>query len=145
MTDAIDTTTAGRRTPVAGGPAATLLGMELVELRPGHSHVRMTVTEPMLNAYDVCHGGYVFMLADTAFGEAANAHGPVALATHAEIAFTAAVRAGTVLEARATELVRYGSGKRNAMYDVQVTDPDGEVCAQFRGTVKVLTTPTEAP
>ena len=126
---------------LAGGPAAQLAGVELVEARPGYAHARMLVTPSLLNAYGLCHGGFVFLLADTAFGAAANAYGSISLAAHAEIVYTSPAPPGVTLEAHATELVRYGDGNRNAIYDVQVTGGTGEVFAQFRGTIKVLRSP----
>lgn len=126
---------------LAGGPAAEACGIELIEARPGHAWLRMVVADFMLNAYGLCHGGYAFLFADTAFGAAANAHGPVALATHAEIVFTRPAPAGVTLLARADELVRFGRNDSSAIYDVQVTDEAGAVYAQFRGTIKVPAAP----
>ena len=54
----------------------------------------MTVTPRHLNFNGGCHGGAVFALADTAFGLAANSHGPVAVGIDAHITFQAAVRSG---------------------------------------------------
>ncbi len=66
-------------TPYAHDPVSRALGIVLDAAAPGRARVRMRVTEDMANTHGITHGGYVFLLADTAFGYAANAAGPVAL------------------------------------------------------------------
>jgi acyl-CoA thioesterase len=109
--------------------ASRALGMELVEAAEGSAVVRMPVTAAMINGHAVAHGGYLFLLADSAFACACNSHGPVTLAAGAEITFVAPVRLGDVLEAHARERIRYG---RSGVYDVTVYR-GGEVVAEFRG------------
>ena len=96
---------------------------------PGRATARMTVTEAMLNGHGTCHGGYLFLLADAAFGCACNSYGKVTFAAAANIAFLAPAYAGDVLLAEATERTRTG---RNGVYDVTVTRST-EVLAEFRG------------
>ena len=91
--------------------------------------LRMRIAPTMINGHDIAHGGYLFMLADTAFACACNSHGPVTVAAGADITFLAPVRAGDVLTATATERVTYG---RNGIYDVTVSR-GGETVAEFRG------------
>ncbi|TMR99335.1 hydroxyphenylacetyl-CoA thioesterase PaaI [Nonomuraea basaltis] len=110
--------------------ASAALGIELTELAAGRAVCRMTVTDQMINGHDLCHGGYVFLLADTAFACACNTHGPVTVAAGAEITFVSPARAGDVLVAEAAERTRYG---RSGIYDITVRRPDGEVVAEFRG------------
>jgi acyl-CoA thioesterase len=114
-------------------PASRGLGMELLEAGGGRARVRMTVTAAMVNGHAIAHGGYVFLLADTAFACACNSHGPVTVAAGADISFLRPVREGDVLEAYAVE--RSGSG-RSGIYDVTVTR-DGDVVAEFRGRSRV--------
>ena len=109
--------------------ASRALGMELVEASEGGAVVRMPVTDTMINGHDLAHGGYLFLLADTAFACACNSYGPVTVAAGADITFVAPVRRGDVLEAHARERVRYG---RSGVYDVTVYRDD-EVVAEFRG------------
>ena len=52
---------------VSQDPFARFLGIELLELRKGYSHVAMTVHEHMLNFHGIPHGGAIFTLADAAF------------------------------------------------------------------------------
>ncbi len=110
------------------------LGMELVEAGDGAAVVRMRVTDSMVNGHGMVHGGYVFMVADTAFACACNSRGPITVAAGADITFLQPTRAGDVLEARARE--RSTSG-RNGVYDVTVLS-GGDVVAEFRGRSRVI-------
>ncbi|MEV0994862.1 hydroxyphenylacetyl-CoA thioesterase PaaI [Nonomuraea sp. NPDC050202] len=121
---------------MAADTASAALGIELAELGEGRAVCRMTVTRQKINGHDLCHGGYVFLLADTAFACACNTDGPVTVAAGAEIAFVSPARAGDVLEAEAAERTRYG---RSGIYDVTVRRPDGQVVAEFRGRSRELT------
>lgn len=109
--------------------ASRSLGMHLVDAGPGFATVRMTIADTMVNGHALAHGGYVFLLADTAFACACNSHGPVTLAAGADITFVAPVRRGDLLEARAIERVRFG---RSGVYDVTVYRGE-EIVAEFRG------------
>jgi acyl-CoA thioesterase len=114
--------------------ASRAAGITLVEAGTGHATVRMTVTDTMVNGHAIAHGGYVFLLADTAFACACNSHGPVTVAAGADITFVASAGLGDELTARATERVTYG---RSGVYDVTVTRGD-EVIAEFRGRSRTL-------
>jgi len=110
------------------------LGMELVEAGAGRARVRMTVSAAMVNGHAIAHGGYVFLLADTAFACACNSHGPVTVAAGADISFLRPVREGDVLEASAAERA---AGGRSGIYDVTVRR-DGDVVAEFRGRSRTI-------
>src|SRR5262245_22364353 len=97
------------------------LGMELDDVGPGTARIRMTVTQAMANGHDICHGGFVFALADSAFAVACNSHGATTLAARCDITFVTPVRTGDVLVADAAERVRYG---RSGIYDVSVRRGD---------------------
>ncbi len=121
-----------------GDRASNALGIELIEAAEGHAVASMKITETMVNGHDIAHGGYVFLLADTTFACACNSHGPVTVASGAEISFVAAGELGDHLIATATERTRYG---RNGIYDVTVhrETPDGpEVVAEFRGRSRTI-------
>ncbi|WP_174537713.1 hydroxyphenylacetyl-CoA thioesterase PaaI [Micromonospora chalcea] len=110
------------------------LGIELVSAGDGAAVARMRVTPAMLNGHAIGHGGFVFLLADTAFALACNSHGPATVAAGGEISFLRPVREGDVLEAYATERVRHG---RSGIYDVTVRRGD-EVVAEFRGRSRTI-------
>jgi acyl-CoA thioesterase len=118
----------------AADEASRGLGIELLEVGAGGSRLRMTVTDAMVNGHGICHGGYVFLFADTAFACACNSRGPVTVAAGADISFIAPVRAGDVLTAVAEERVSFG---RSGIYDVSVLRAD-EVVAEFRGRSRLL-------
>jgi acyl-CoA thioesterase len=109
--------------------ASRRLGIELVEAADGHATVRMRVAPEMVNGHAIGHGGYVFLLADTAFACACNSRGPVTVAAGADITFIAPVHEGDELIARAQERTRYG---RSGIYDVTVQRGE-QVVAEFRG------------
>jgi acyl-CoA thioesterase len=117
--------------------ASRSLGIELTELAEGQAVLRMRVTETMINGHAIGHGGYVFLLADTAFACACNSHGPVTVAATATITFLAPVAAGDLLTARASERVTYG---RSGICDVTVRRGD-QVIAEFRGHSRTLPRP----
>jgi acyl-CoA thioesterase len=118
----------------AADHASRAVGMELVHTGLGTAVVRMRVAMQMLNGHAIAHGGYVFMLADTAFACACNSEGPVTVAAGADISFIAPVREGDVLVATAAERTRYG---RSGIYDVTVRR-DTEIVAEFRGRSRIV-------
>jgi len=131
----------GREMP--RGPAAAMfaadqasrgLGMELLHLGPGTAIVQMRVALQMLNGHSIGHGGYVFMLADTAFACACNSEGAATVAAGADISFVAPVREGDILTATAVERTRFG---RSGIYDVTVRRGE-DVVAEFRGRSHTL-------
>jgi len=122
----------------AADAASQALGIELLAAEAGNARLRMRVIAAMVNGHDIAHGGYVFLLADSAFACACNSHGPVAVAAAADITFVAPARVGDELVAEATERTRFG---RTGIYDVTVfRDAAGErtVIAEFRGTSRIV-------
>jgi acyl-CoA thioesterase len=115
--------------------ASRALGMELIAVEPGHAVLAMNVTEQMVNGHDLCHGGYIFALADSAFAFACNTYNQRTVAQHCSIAFVAAAQRGDRLVARATERMRAG---RSGIYDVTVTREEGFVIAEFRGHSRTI-------
>ncbi|WP_198413149.1 hydroxyphenylacetyl-CoA thioesterase PaaI [Micromonospora sediminimaris] len=115
--------------------ASNRLGIELLSAADGSAVARMRITDGMVNGHHIAHGGYVFLLADTAFALACNSHGPATVAAGADITFIRPARQGDVLVARANERTRYG---RSGIYDVTVSREGGEVVAEFRGQSRTL-------
>ena len=111
-------------------PASQALGMTLDEIRPGYARMRMRVREDMLNGHGTCHGGYIFMLADSAFAFACNSHNANTVGAGCTIDYLAPGRAGDVLVAEAVEQALSG---KTGVYDVVVMDEDGRKVALFRG------------
>lgn len=122
----------------ADDAASRALGMVVDGVGPGRATVRMTVTSAMTNGHGTCHGGYVFLLADSAFAFACNTYDIVTVAAAADVVFVAPARVGDELIAEAVERVRFG---RSGVYDITVRRTDGEVVAEFRGHSRSLGTP----
>jgi len=108
--------------------ASRSLGIVIEDVALGHATARMRVSAEMVNGHAIAHGGYIFLLADTAFAFACNTHGPT-VAGAAEIVFVRPASEGEELVAEAQERVRFG---RSGVYDVTVRSA-GEVVAEFRG------------
>lgn len=119
-----------RRGMFANDRALKALGMEVAEIAPGRAAVTMTVREDMLNGHDICHGGLIATLADSAFAYACNAYDELTVASGFGIDFVAPGRLGDVLTARCAEVSRAG---RTGVYDVEVSNQRGERIAVFRG------------
>jgi len=111
-------------------PASQALGMTLDEIRPGYARMSMPVRADMLNGHRTCHGGYIFMLADSAFAFACNSHNFNTVGAGCAIDYLAPAREGDLLTAEAVELALLG---RTGVYDVAVTDREGRKIALFRG------------
>jgi acyl-CoA thioesterase len=109
---------------------ALALGMALVRIQPGYALLRMPVRADMLNGHQMCHGGMLFTLADSAFAYACNSYNKNTVASACHIDFVAPAKAGDVLEAEAVE--RSLSG-RTGVYDVTLRQRDGKIVALFRG------------
>jgi acyl-CoA thioesterase len=110
--------------------ASQKLGILLAAIRPGYACMRMRVREDMLNGHGTCHGGYIFMLADSAFAFACNSHNFNTVGAGCTIDYLAPGRIGDVLTAEATEQALSG---KTGVYDVVVSDQDGRKLALFRG------------
>ena len=106
------------------------LGMVIAAVGPGSATVTMTVRSDMLNGFDICHGGLIATLADTAFAFACNAYNELTVAAGFDVNIVAAARGGDALTATAVEVSRTG---RTGVYDITVTNQRGETVAAFRG------------
>lgn len=116
--------------------ASRELGMQILEVAPGRARLAMTVSERMVNGHGLCHGGFIFTLADSAFAFACNSHGQNAVAQHCAVTFLAPGRLGMRLVAEASERHR---AERSGIYDVTVrNEADGAVIAEFRGHSRTL-------
>jgi acyl-CoA thioesterase len=119
----------------ANDAASRGLGMTLDAVGPGRAVMSMIVAENMVNGHGMCHGGFIFTLADSAFAFACNSHGDAAVAQHCAITFIRPGRRGERLSAEAIERVSQG---RSGLYDVRVTGDDGSVVAELRGHSRII-------
>lgn len=106
------------------------MGMALVACEPGRAQTRMTVRELHLNGHAICHGGFIFTLADSTFAYACNSHNKLSVAAGASIEFLRPAMLGDELACEAVEQTLQG---RHGIYDVRVTNQHGLVVAMFRG------------
>ena len=110
--------------------ASQALGMTILEVKPGFVRVAMDVRPDMVNGHDICHGGLIFTLADSAFAFSCNSFNVVTVAAGASIDFLAPARKGDRLIATARQLWR---SKRSGLYEIEVANQDGVTIALFRG------------
>ena len=111
------------------------LGMTIQRVGPGEAVLAMTVRPDMTNGHDICHGGFIFTLADSAFAFACNTHNQRTVAQQCAVTFIRPVHAGETLTAHAGERSKAGRG---GIYDVTVRDSKNEVVAEFRGHSRTI-------
>ncbi|HKH33612.1 MAG TPA: hydroxyphenylacetyl-CoA thioesterase PaaI [Beijerinckiaceae bacterium] len=111
------------------------LGMKIERVRPGEAALTMPVAERMVNGHKICHGGFIFTLADSAFAFACNSYDERTVAQHCAVTFLAPARLGDLLTAHAVEVARSG---RSGVYDITVTSQSGVVVAVFRGHSRTI-------
>lgn len=115
--------------------ASQNLGMSLDHVAPGEATLTMTITDQMTNGHGMCHGGYIFTLADSAFAFACNTYNQRVVAQACAVTYLNPVELGARLTAHAREISRRG---RSGIYDVRVSDATGTVIAEFRGHSRVI-------
>src|SRR6185295_5000910 len=114
----------------ANDRASKGLGMKIVAVSEGAAFLEMAVRDDMLNGFDLCHGGLITTLADSAFAFACNSRGEMTVAAGLTVDLLAPARKGDVLTARAFEVSQTG---RTGVYDITVTNQRGEQVALVRG------------
>lgn len=111
------------------------LGMHIQRVAPGEAVLSMTVRKEMTNGHGICHGGFIFTLADSAFAFACNTYDQRAVAQHCAVTFLQSAREGDVLTAHALERTR---AERSGIYDVTVRRSDDTIIAEFRGHSRTI-------
>ncbi|HXS89121.1 MAG TPA: hydroxyphenylacetyl-CoA thioesterase PaaI [Steroidobacteraceae bacterium] len=130
MSDPQSVAEASARAMYGEDRASQALGMRVLEVRPGYARLAMKVREDMVNGHQLCHGGLIFTLADSAFAFACNTYDLVTVASAATVEFLLSAHLGDELTAIAEERSR---SKRTGIYDVAVSNQRGECVALFRG------------
>jgi acyl-CoA thioesterase len=133
--DAVDVARASAEAMWAEDQASRALGMKLEEMGPGLAVLSMSVGPSMVNGHGLCHGGYIFTLADSAMAFASSSRNRRTVAQHCQIAYLAPGRLGMRLIAEARERHR---GERSGIYDVTVKSDAGEIIAEFRGHTRTI-------
>ncbi len=114
--------------------------MEIVvdKISPGAATLSMTVRKDMVNGHDICHGGMIFTLADTAFAYSCNSRNISTVASGCSIEFLAPAKLGDRLSAEALEV---NLGKRSGVYDIKVINQEERLIAVMRGKSASLRRP----
>ena len=110
--------------------AARALDIQIVEVSLGRATVSMLVRQDMVNGHDICHGGYMALLCDTAFAYACNSYNFNTVASGFSIEILAPAKLRDTLVAVAVEQVQRG---RHGVYDIKLTHQNGDIIALFRG------------
>lgn len=111
------------------------LGMAIEEVGVGQARLAMTIKETMVNGHGIAHGGYIFLLADSAFAFACNSRNKRTVAQHCTISFLRPAKLGDRLTAIALERTLAG---RSGIYDITVRRQSGEIIAEFRGNSRAI-------
>lgn len=110
--------------------ASQELGIILDTIEPGYARMHMQVRANMLNGHHICHGGFIFSLADSAFAFSCNSYNQNTVAAGVVIDFLSPAQLDDTLSAEAKEQTLSG---RTGVYDVVVTNQEGVKIALFRG------------
>ncbi len=115
--------------------ASRSLGMKIAEISKGRAVLTLTVRKDMVNGQKICHGGFMFLVADSAFAFACNGYNQYTVAQSCKIDFLAPAFEDDLLTAVAEERYREG---RSGIYDCTVTNQDGRVIAEMRGNSRTV-------
>jgi acyl-CoA thioesterase len=107
------------------------MGIEVLDIREGYSHIRMAIRPEMANGFGIVHGGVPFSLADSAFAFACNNRNNLSVALDVTITFIKAVQVGDVLTAEAKEV---HNGRSTGVYLIDIRNQRQEQVALFKGT-----------
>ena len=110
------------------------LGMEILRVGPGRADLTMTIQPHMVNGHGIAHGGFIFLLADSAFAFACNSRNERTVAAQCDISFIRPARLGDRMVATAREISKTG---RSGIYDVRVAVDDTTI-AELRGHSRAI-------
>ena len=119
----------------ANDRASPWIGLELGKVDEGVARMTLRVQEHHCNGHNICHGGVIFTLADSAFAFACNSRNQNTVAQNNMITFIAPGQLGDLLTAEAREVSLTG---RSGVYDVRVVNQLGKVIAEMRGLSRAI-------
>ena len=119
-------------TMINGDAFSKWLGIEVIKVSEGFCKLEMTVRNEMTNGFNIAHGGISYSLADSALAFAANSDGVKSLSIETTIAHTKKVLSGDRLTAETKEISK---NKKNAVYNISITNQKDVEVAHFKGTV----------
>jgi acyl-CoA thioesterase len=110
-------------------------GMQITHVDEGSATLSLVVQKHHTNGHGMCHGGVTFTLADSAFAFACNSRNQATVAQHNSITYIALASLGDTLTASAREVSLIG---KSGIYDVTVSNQDGSIIAEFRGSSRTI-------
>lgn len=110
------------------------LDITVLEIKKGYSKLCLTISEPMVNGFNIAHGGISYSLSDSALAFAANSYGKQCVSIETSISHTRPAKIGDILTAECTELNR---GKTIGIYQVTITNQENKTVSIFKGTVHI--------
>lgn len=114
----------------ADSASRAFMQMDLLECAPGRATMQLTVRAELLNGHQICHGGFIFTLADSTFAYACNSHNRATVAAGCSIEYLQPAHLGDILTCVGEEQALQG---RHGIYDMQVRNQHGALVALFRG------------
>ncbi|MGH2978275.1 MAG: PaaI family thioesterase [Solirubrobacterales bacterium] len=113
------------------------LGIEILEWEDGRSTGRIPVTERILQPFGLVHGGAMLTLAETLASHgtwvAVRDEGKLAMGQEINASLLRPITSGHVNGAA----VARRRGRTAWVWDVEITDDDGRLCALVRATIAV--------
>ena len=124
--------------PLREGPGlAETLGIEILEAGPELASARMAVSPAVMQPFGIVHGGALAALAESicsvATYNAVKDDGLLAMGQANDTSFLRPISAGNVT---ATARRRHG-GRTTWVWDVELADDEGRICALSRMTIAV--------
>jgi 1,4-dihydroxy-2-naphthoyl-CoA hydrolase len=126
------------------GSAETLnsvLGFETVEVAADRARARVAVADRHRQPYGIVHGGVYAALAESIASEATAVavyeDGKIAMGMSNLLTFMRPISSGTVH----AEAIRKHAGSTTWVWEVEMTDDEGRLCASSRVTVAVRPPP----
>ncbi|NLI11521.1 PaaI family thioesterase [Pelotomaculum propionicicum] len=109
---------------------SSLLGIDILEARPGYARASLSIVKDMVNFQGNTHGGAICALIDTTCGAASNSPGQTSAGLSLNVSFLKATQLGATLTAVAEEANRT---RRTALYRVNVHDEKNDLVAVASG------------
>lgn len=115
--------------------ASQALGIQMSQILPGAVTLTMPIRQDMINGMNICHGGIISALADTALAFACNTENILSIVSSFTMEFILPVQQGDLLSASTQAIAQTG---RTMLYDVNVYNQHQQLIATLRGRVQRL-------
>ncbi|MFA5619683.1 MAG: hotdog fold thioesterase [Weeksellaceae bacterium] len=108
------------------------MDIKVLDIKENYCLLEMPIKKEMINGLKTVHGGVTFALADSALAFAGNSSGNAGVAQTCSINFMRAGREGDIFRAEAK---LENETRKTAVYDIKITNQNGESVAKFVGTL----------